>query len=144
VKGIFNKMSYEECLENVKSKLVKFTGTYIKENQESAWFSMWIDSECGHEFGHKYTETFKEFFGDNVTNEDIQVIFTTGNQIGFLLRALENSDVSESKMIRVAKMFVAAQIEDFGNWCGDVSMRMCEDEDEDEDVETNDEPNQLL
>ena len=135
-------MPYEECLENVKSKLVKFTGTHIKENQESAWFSMWIDVDCGHEFGHKYTETFKEFFGDNVTNEDIDIIFTTGNQIGFLLRALVNSKVSQSKMIRVAKMFVAAQIEDFGNWCGDVCMRMSEDEDE--DVETNDEPNQLL
>lgn len=134
-------MSYEECLENVKSKLVKFTGTHIKENQQSGFFSMWIDIDCGHEFGHEYTSTFKEFFGDNVKNEDIQVIFTSGNQIGFLLRALENSDVSELKMIRVAKMFVAAQIEDFGNWCGDVSMRMCEDEDEEDIEETSEEPN---
>ena len=128
-------MAYEERLENVKSKLVKFTGTHIKENQESAFFSMWIDSECGHEFGHKYTSTFKEFFGDNVTNEDIQVIFTTGNQVGFLLRALENSNIDESKMVRVAKMFVAAQVEDFHNWCGDVCRRMDEDEEDEEDDE---------
>jgi hypothetical protein len=44
-------------------------------------------------------------------------------------------------MIRVAKMFVAAQIEDFGNWCGDVCMRMCEDEDEEDMEETAEEPN---
>ena len=129
-------MQYEECLENVKNKLVKFTETHIKENQQSAFFSMWIDAVCGYEFGHKYTSTFKEFFGDNVKSEDIDVIFTIGNQIGFLLRALKNSNVSESKMIGVAKMFVTAQIEDFGNWCRDVCMRMCEDE-----YETTEEPN---
>lgn len=125
-------MTYEECLEKTKNKLLKFTETHIKENQEDVWFSEWIDMECGHEFGHKYTSTFKEFFGDNVKSEDINVIFTTGNQIGFLLRALVNSKVSESKIVKVAKMFVAAQIEDFGNWCGDVCMRMDENEEEDE------------
>ena len=122
-------MQYEDCLENVKSKLVTFTESHIKENQD-AWFNEWIDSDCGHEFGHKYTATFKEVFGENITNEDIHLIFTTGNQIGFLLRALLNSEVDESNMIRIAKMFVSAQIEDFGNWCGDVCMRMCDSENE--------------
>ena len=122
-------MQYEECLDNVKYKLVKFTETHIKENQD-AWFNEWIDSDCGHDFGHKYVDTFKEFFGDNVKSEEIDVIFTTGNQIGFLLRALLNSEVDESNMIRIAKMFVSAQIEDFGNWCGDVCMRMDDSEDE--------------
>jgi hypothetical protein len=128
-------MSYEECLENVKTKLLKFTEIHLKENQQDAWFNEWIDMECGCEFGHEYTATFKEFFGENVTNQDIDIIFTTGNQVGFLLRALVNSNISEAKMIKVTKMFVAAQIEDFGNWCRDVCMRM---DDEDEETE---EPN---
>jgi hypothetical protein len=118
----------------VKNKLVKFTETHIKENQD-VWFDQWIDMECGHEFGHKYTATFKEVFGENVTNKDIDVIFTTGNQVGFLLRALVNSNVGEKKIVKITKMFVSAQIEDFGNWCGDVCMRMYESEDE------TDEPN---
>ncbi len=125
-------MSYETCLEIVKSKLVKFTGTHIKENQD-AWFDQWIDMECGHEFGHEYTATFKEVFGENVTNEDIDVIFTTGNQVEFLLRALVNSKVSVAKIVKIAKIFVSAQIEDFGNWCPDVCMRMVEVE-EDENI----------
>ena len=125
-------MDYEECLEKVKSKLVEFTETHIKENQQDAFFNQWIDIECGHEFGHKYTATFKEYFGDNVTNEDIDVIFTTGNQVGFLLRALVKSNISESKIIKITKMFVSAQIEDFGNWCRDVCSRMPHSEDEDE------------
>jgi hypothetical protein len=128
-------MSYENCVETVKSKLVNFTETRIKENQ-GAFFDMWVEVDCGHEFGHKYTATFKEVFGENVTNEDIDVIFTTGNQVGFLLTALVKSNVSEAKMIKVAKMFVSAQIEDFGNWCGNVCLRMYDSEDE-----TLDEPN---
>ena len=133
-------MQYEECLQQVKNKLINYTETNIEENQQDAFFNQWIDMECGYEFGNKYTETFKEFFGNNVTNEDIQVIFTTGNQVGFLLRALVNSKISESKMVKVAKMFVSAQIDDFGNWCGDVCMRMAEDEDDDEDEEELNDP----
>ena len=126
-------MSYDACLENVKSKLVKFTETQIKENQDGH-FDQWIDLDCGHEFGHKYTATFKEFFGENVTNEDVDVIFTTGNQVGFLLRALVNSNIGEAKMIKIVKMFVSAQIEDFGNWCSGVCLRMYDSEDESEIV----------
>jgi hypothetical protein len=125
-------MSYETCLEKVKTELVKFTETHIKENQ-GAFFDMWVEVDCGHAFGHKYTATFKEVFGENVTNEDIDVIFTTGNQVGFLLTALVKSNVSEAKIIKIAKIFVSAQIEDFGNWCCDVCMRMYEDE-EDENI----------
>jgi len=124
-------MSYEDCLENVKSKLVKFTETTIKENQDGH-FDQWIDVDCGREFGHKYTATFKEFFGENVTNEDIDIIFTTGNQVGFLLRALVESNIGEAKMLKVVKYFVSAQIEDFGNWCGSVCLRMYDSEDESE------------
>lgn len=126
-------MSYEECLHQVKTKLVNYTETNIEENQQDAFFNQWIDIDCGHEFGHKYVDTFKEFFDDNVTNEDVNIIFTTGNQVGFLLRALANSNISQAKMIRVAKMFVSAQIEDFGNWCGDVCLRMPDPDNEDED-----------
>jgi len=126
-------MSYEECLNKVKTKLVNYTETNIEENQQDAFFNQWIDIDCGHEFGRKYVNTFKEFFGDNITNEDADIIFTTGNQVGFLLRALANSNISQSKMIRVTKMFVSAQIEDFGNWCGDVCLRMPDSENEDED-----------
>jgi hypothetical protein len=124
-------MSYEECLNQVKTELVNYTETNIKENQQDAFFNQWIDIDCGHEFGHKYVNTFKEFFGDNITNEDVDIIFTSGNQVGFLLRALANSNISQAKMIRVTKMFVSAQIEDFGNWCGDVGLRMYDSENED-------------
>lgn len=127
-------MQYEECLQQVKNKLINYTETNIEENQQDAFFNQWIDMECGHEFGHKYVDTFKEFFGNNITNEDVDIIFTTGNQVGFLLRALAKSNISQGKMIRVTKMFVSAQIEDFGNWCRDVCMRMAEDEDDEEEI----------
>jgi len=124
-------MSYEHYLNQVKTKLINYTETNIEENQQDAFFNQWIDIDCGHEFGHMYVNTFKEFFGDNITNEDVDIIFTSGNQVGFLLRALANSNISQSKMIRVTKMFVSAQIEDFGNWCGDVGLRMYDSENED-------------
>jgi hypothetical protein len=133
-------MQYEECLQQVKNKLINYTETNIEENQQDAFFNQWIDIDCGHEFGHKYVATFKEFFGNNITDEDVNIIFTTGNQVGFLLRALVNSNISQSKMIRVTKMFVSAQIDDFVNWCGDVCMRMAEDEDDEEDEEEINDP----
>jgi hypothetical protein len=129
-------MSYEECLEKVKNCLVKYTETEIKQNCQDSQFKMWIELDSGHEFGHKYVNTFKEIFGDYVKNEDADVIYTTGNQIGFLLRALVEANIEEPKIIKIAKTFVSAQIEDFGNWCGDVCLRMPESEDENQDEPT--------
>jgi hypothetical protein len=42
------------------------------------------------------------------------------------------SNIGEAKMLKVVKYFVSAQIEDFGNWCGSVCLRMYDSEDESE------------
>lgn len=127
-------MSYEDCLEKVKTKIVKLTEKKIKESLEEHMFQCWIQMNSDHEFGFLFVKTFKEFFGSNIHEKDETIIWQHGKQMAHLLQAMLDIDIGQQTMVKLAKSFVSDQVGDFGNWCDDVCIRMdCESE-EDEPV----------
>jgi hypothetical protein len=131
-------MSYEDCLEKVKTKIAELTEKKIKESLEEHsfpdMFQCWIQMDSDHEFGFLFVKTFKEFFGSNIYKKDETIIRQHGKQMGHLLQAMLDSDINQKTMINLAKSFVLDQVGDFGNWCDDVCIRMECESDEDEPV----------
>jgi hypothetical protein len=131
-------MSYEDCLEKVKTKIVELTEKKIRESlEEHAYpemFQCWIQMDSDHEFGFLFVSTFKEFFGSNILQTEEDIIWHYGKQMAHLLQAMMDTDVSQKIMIRLAKSFVSDQVSDLGNWCDSVCSRMNCNSEEDEPV----------
>ena len=127
-------MSYEDCLEKVKTKIVELTEKKIRESLEEPMFQCWIQMDCDHEFGFLFVRTFKEFFGSNIHEKDETIIWHYGKQMAHLLQSMMDTGINQKIMIKLAKSFVSDQVNDFGNWCDDVCIRMDSESSEDEPV----------
>lgn len=131
-------MSYEDCLEKVKTKIVELTEKKIRESlEEHAYpemFQCWIQVDSDHEFGFLFVSTFKEYFGINILQTEEDIIWHYGKQMAHLLQSMMDTDISQKTMIKLAKSFVSDQVTDFGNWCGEVCIRMNSESEEDESV----------
>lgn len=121
-------MSYEDCLEKVKTKIVEITEKKIRESLEELaypeMFQCWIQADSDHEFGFLFVNTFKEFFGSNILHTEEDIIWQYGKQMAHLLQAMMDTGINQKTMIKLAKSFVSDQVTDFGNWCDDVCIRM--------------------
>lgn len=129
-------MSYEDCLEKVKTKIIELTEKKIKESlQEHAYpemFQCWVQVDSEHEFGDLFVSTFKEFFGSNILKTEEDIIWHSGKQMAHLLQSSMDTGISRKTMIKLAKSFVSDQVTDFGNWCDGVCIRMYSKSEEDE------------
>jgi hypothetical protein len=129
-------MSYEDCLEKVKTKIVELTEKTIRKSlEEHAYpemFQCWVQMDSDHEFGFLFVDTFKEFFGSNILQTEENIIWHCGKQMAHLLQSSMDTGISQKTMIKLAKSFVSDQVSDFGNWCGEVCLRMSSESEEDE------------
>jgi hypothetical protein len=131
-------MSYEDCLEKVKTKIVELTEKKIKESLEAhaypEMFQCWVQVDSDHEFGFLFVNTFKEFFGSNILQSDEHIIWQHGKQMAHLLQSMIDTGIKQKTMVKLAKSFVSDQVTDFGNWCDSVCIRMDSESEEDEPV----------
>jgi hypothetical protein len=81
-----------------------------------------------------YATEFKKRFGNYITLKIENDIRLVAGMIPNFLKAyvdIQEDDLKPGRMCRLVKAFVEEQIEDFGNWCGEVCIGM-PDEDEKE------------
>ncbi len=127
-------MSYEEKFERVRISLVNYCLQCIRENW-NRMFDMWLSCDADMEFGNGYQEKFKEEFSQYMNDKIEGDLWFAGNNIVFAISAFMayKDDPSLNDVLDFTEKFVTAQLDDFGNWCDEISMAMYDEEEENED-----------
>jgi len=110
-------MAYYQKFELVRSSLITHCRKCISENYERM-FDMWLSCEADMEFGHGYQNTFKEHFGDYITEEIKAQLWFAGKNIIYAINSffsLKGDDYELYELLDFVEQFVCAQLDDFDN-----------------------------
>jgi hypothetical protein len=133
-------MNYEDRLALVKYYLPRrvvaaVKESYLKFEDRKGLFVCWLRANASFEIADMYATEFKKRFGDYITlkiENDIRLV--AGMTCNFLKAYVDIQDDAfecRERTCSLVKALVEEQIEDFGNWCGEVCIGMS-DEDEKE------------
>jgi len=132
-------MNYEDRLALVKAYLPDMVAemvkdSYLKFEDRKGFFMCWLQGEASFEIPDMYAGEFKKRFGNYITlkvENDIRLV--AGMTRNFLKAYvdIQEDELKLGRMCSLVKAFVEEQLEDFGNWCGEVCLGM-PDEDEKE------------
>ena len=128
-------MSYSDKLQLVKQALIKDCKDRICDNWNKM-FDMWLSVEAHMEFGDLYQFHFKKEFSQYITSEIERILYFAGNNIFFVVCTFiqNNTDADLEDVLDFTESFISNQLDDFDNWCDEISMAM---PDEDEKTEDN-------
>ena len=129
-------MNYEDRLALVKSYLpgmvaAEVKESYLKFEDRKGFFMCWLQAEANFEIADMYASEFKKRFGEYITPKVEDAIRLMGGTIPHFLKAyvdIQEEDLKLGRMCRLVKAFVEEQVEDFGNWCGEVCIAMPDEE----------------
>jgi len=124
-------MSFTQKFEIVRTSLISHCKESITENWDKM-FDMWLSCEADMEFGHGYQNIFKEEFAKYITPEIDSLLWLAGKNIVFAIVAFMSykDNASCDDVVNFTENFVTAQLDDFDNWCEDISMAMYEESSE--------------
>jgi len=116
-------MTYKHKLSIIKISLIDHCDKVIMDNHNKM-FDMWLSMEADMAFGDGYLDRFKEQFGKYMTSETNDKIWFAGKNIVFVIEAFISSKKTYKllDLRKFVKNFVTEQIDDFDNWCDDISM----------------------
>ena len=120
-------MSYEHKFAIVKNSLFNF----VKETITSRYnycneFHMWSYSAIKE----AYVSTFKEQFSEYMNSDIESKLWFAGQNIGFAVQTFIdlNPNYTLNTLLNFVGTFLMAQLDDFTDWCDDISMAMYEKE----------------
>jgi hypothetical protein len=126
-------MNYEDRLALVKSYLPGMVAAAVKESSlkfedRKGFFVSWLRADASFEIADMYAGEFKKRFGEYITlkiENDIRL--AAGMIPNFLKAYIEIQDDAfecRERTCSLVKACVEEQLEDFGNWCGEVCIGM--------------------
>ncbi len=123
---MFFRMSYAERLNRVKHKLIKECKQLIVENWEQM-FNMWLSCEMDIEI--TYQTIFKNEFERYITSEIENILFIAGHNVKFAISAFMsyNKKATLNTVLKFMEIFILEQLDDFDNWCDEISQAMYEE-----------------
>jgi hypothetical protein len=132
-------MNYEDRLALVKAYLPWMVAEavrkhHVKSDDRNHFLMCWLQAEASFEIADMYATEFKKRFGEYITLKIENDIRLVAGMIPNFLKAYVDIQEDELKMGRMyclVKACVEEQLDDFGNWCGEVCIGM-PDEDEKE------------
>lgn len=119
---------WEERVELVNTELVAKIEKIVRSAYGKPMFDCWTYVDACSEISDWYVSIFKKHFGDYIEPSDEQLIRDYGWSCGHMVQSIDDMHIDE--ISRVVKKYVKIQVGDFGNWCGDVCLRMPSPEDE--------------
>ena len=132
-------MNYEDRLALVKAYLPRRVAAAVRKHHMESdsrnhFLMCWLQGEASFEIADMYVGEFKKRFGDYITlkiENDIRLV--AGMTRNFLKAYvdIQEDELKLGRMCSLVKAFVEEQLDDFGNWCGEVCLAM-PDEDEKE------------
>jgi hypothetical protein len=125
-------MNYEDRLALVKACLPGMVAeavrkNYIKSDECKGFFVCWLRMDASFEIAEMYAEEFKKRFGNYITLKIENDIRLVAGMIPLFLKAyadIQEDELKLGRMCSLLKAFVEEQLEDFGNWCGEVCLAM--------------------
>ncbi len=121
-------MSYEEKFDLVRKALISYCKERIIENWERM-FDMWLTSDADMEFGYGYQNKFKEQFSQYMNSEIESLLWFAGHNIVFAIQGFVSykKNAKLNDVVIFVEHFVSAQLDNFNNWCEDISSAMYEE-----------------
>jgi hypothetical protein len=110
-------MAYYQKFQLVRSSLITHFRECISENYERM-FDMWLMCEADMVFGHGYQNTFKEHFGDYITDEINAQLWFAGKNIIYAINSfisLKNAYYELNELLEFVETFVSEQLDNFDN-----------------------------
>ncbi len=124
-----NSMDYGGRLELVTKKLVEKCKHIIQQNLDNM-FDMWLQFDADMEFGYSYIDIVKEHSLTELTAESKNSLFFAGKNVVFFIQSItKDKQIPINKLLKGVEAFITFQMDDFHNWCEDVSLEVSQDED---------------
>jgi hypothetical protein len=125
-------MNYDDRLALVKAYLPRMVAEkvkkhYVKSDDRNHFFVCWLRMDASFEIADMYASEFKKRFGDYITLKIENDIRLVAGMIPNFLKAyvdIQEDELKLGRMYCLVKAFVEEQLEDFDNWCGEVSIGM--------------------
>jgi hypothetical protein len=125
-------MNYQDRLALVKSSLPGMVAdavkdSYLKYEDRKDLFMCWLQVEAAYEIAEMYVREFKTRFGYHITPYTEKEIRLVAGMTPHFLKVyvdIHEDELKPGRMCRLVKAFVEEQVEDFGNWCGEVCLAM--------------------
>ena len=121
-------MAYEQRFELVRTSLINHCKKCISDNWEQM-FDMWLSCEASMVFGYGYQNKFKEQFSQYMNTDIETTLFVAGKNIVFAIGAFmtykKNTKLND--ILKFTEFFVSEQLDDFTNWCDEISQAMYEE-----------------
>ena len=125
-------MDYEDRIDLVKANLPDEVGRevrkmYLEYKDREGFFMCWLRMESNAELPDIYIKHFKHRFGEHITSNVEEKIRLVSGTICHALKAYVDTyedKIVVKKLTEFVKNFVTEQVEDFGNWCEEVSEAM--------------------
>ena len=130
-------MNYEDRLALVKYYLPRKVEATVKESflkfeDRKGFFVSWLRMDASVEIAGMYASEFKKRFGDYITlkiENDIRLAAgTIPNFLKAYIEIQEDAFECRERTCSLVKACVEEQLEDFGNWCGEVCIAMPDEE----------------
>jgi hypothetical protein len=121
-------MAYEQKFQLVRDSLILHCKKCIRTNWEQM-FDMWLSIDAGMDFGHAYQDKFKEEFS-RYMNSDIETnLFIAGKNVVFAIGAFMayKKSAKLNDILEFTELFMSEQLDDFTNWCDEISQAMYEE-----------------
>jgi hypothetical protein len=122
---------WEERVEMVNVELVARIEKVVRTAYGNPMFDVWIYVDSCSEISEWYVSIFKKYFDNYIHAKDEQLIRDYGWACGHTVQSIGDMDIED--IVRILNKYVKIQVGDFGNWCGDVCLRMPSPDDEDID-----------
>jgi hypothetical protein len=122
------QMSYQDKLDLVRISLINHCKKCISNNWEQM-FDMWLSIDAGFAFGHGYQDIFKEQYRRYMNSNIETTLFIAGKNIAFAIKAFmtckKNANLND--ILKFTENFILEQLDDFTNWCDEISQAMYEE-----------------
>lgn len=110
-------MTYEQKFDLVRNRLISYCKSCISENY-GRMFDMWLRYDADMEFGHGYQDTFKQNFGDYITDEINAKLWFAGKNIVYVINSfisLKNDEYELDELLDFVEKFISEQLDNFDN-----------------------------
>jgi len=122
-------MDYGGRLEIVTQKLVEKCKHIIQQNLDNM-FDMWLECDADMEFGYSYIDILKEYSLTELTEDSKNSLFFAGKNIVFFIQTItKDKPIPLNKLLKNVETFVKFQMDDFHNWCEDVTLETQQEDD---------------
>ena len=122
---------WEERVELVNTELVAKIDNVVRCAYGKPMFDVWTYVDACSEISDWYVSIFKKHFGQYIEEKDEQLIRDYGWACGHMVQSVDDMDIDD--IAKIVKKYVKIQVGYFGNWGGDVCLRMPSPDEDDHD-----------